>query len=117
MFAWERDLSDWHDATTRASCSNAATKSRGAQNPSGNDPATNNADPSWDWTAETISDRLNASDPRVCRDNWIIKVDDHNAIIGDAICKESLDTAVCANAAMPIKVINGHVCKHANIDW
>jgi hypothetical protein len=116
MFAGECNLADRHDAPTRTGRSDAATKSRRAQNASGNDPATNNADPTRDWAAEAISDHLDASDSSIRGHHWIIKVDDHDAIIGDAICEKSLDTAIRANAAMSIEVIDGHVRKHTNIN-
>jgi hypothetical protein len=116
MFAGECDLANRHDAATRASRSDATTKSRGARNASGNNPTINNADPTWDWAAESISNRLNSSDSRICGHHWIVKVDDHHAIIANAICKESLDATVGANAAVTIEVINGHVRKHANIN-
>jgi hypothetical protein len=116
MFPGECDLSHWHDAPTRASSSDPATKSRGAQNASGNDPATDNADPAWDWAAEAISDHLDASDSPIRGYHWIIKVDDYHAVIGNAVCEESLDAAIRANGAVSIEVINGHVRKHANIN-
>jgi hypothetical protein len=116
MFAGECNLADRHDAPTRTGRSDTATKLRRAQNASGNDPATNNADPARDWAAEAISDHLDASDSSIRGHHWIIKVDDHDAIIGDAICEESLDAAVGSNAAMSIEVINGHVRKHTNIN-
>jgi hypothetical protein len=116
VFAGECDLADRHDSPTGACSSDATTKSRGARNASGNDPAINDADPAWDWAAEAISDRLNAPDSRVCGHHWIIKVDDHHAVIGNAICEESLDAAIRANGAVSIEVVNGHVRKHANIN-
>jgi hypothetical protein len=116
MFPGECDLSHWHDAPARAGSSDPATKSRRAEYASGNDPAVNNANSTWDRAAEAISDHLDASDPPVRGHHWIIEVDDHHAVIGNAICEEALDAAVCANASMPIKVIDGNVRKHANID-
>jgi len=116
MFPGECDLADRHDASARASGGETAAKSRGAKNAGGNNPAVNNADSTWDWAAQAISDHLDASDSSICGHHWIIEVDHHHAIIGNAICEESLDAAVRANAAMSIKVINGHVRKHANIN-
>jgi hypothetical protein len=116
MFPGERDLPHWHDAPTRTSSRDPATKSCGAQNASGNDPTTDNANTTWDWAAEAISDHLDASDSAICGHHWIIEVDDHHAIIGNAICEESLHASVGANGAVSIKMINGHVRKHANIN-
>ena len=116
MFTWKCNLADRHDAPTRTSRSDTATKSRCAQNASGNDPTTDNANPTWDWAAKAISDHLDASDSSICGHHRIIKVDDHDAIIGNAICEKSLDAAVRANAAMSIEVINGDVRKYTHID-
>jgi hypothetical protein len=116
MFPGECDLSHWHDAPARAGSSDPATKLRGAQNASGNNPTTDNADPTWDRAAEAISDHLDAPDPSVRGHHWIIEVDDHHAVIGNAICEESLHASIRANGAVSIKVINGHVRKHANIN-
>jgi hypothetical protein len=116
MFPGECDLSHWHDAPARAGSRDPATKLCGAQNASGNDPTTDNADPTWDWAAEAISDHLDAPDPSICGHHWIIEVDDHHAVIGNAICEESLHASIRANGAVSIKVINGHVRKHANIN-
>jgi hypothetical protein len=116
MFPGECDLSHWHDAPARASGREAATKSRGTQYAGGNDPAVNNADPTWDWAAKAISDHLDPSDSSICGHHWIIEVNDHDAVIGNAICEESLHASIRANGAVSIKVINGHVRKHANIN-
>jgi hypothetical protein len=116
MFPWECDLSHWHDAPARASGREAAAKPRRAEYASGNDPAVNNANSTWDRAAEAISDHLDASDPSVCGHHWIIEVDDYHAVIGNAVCEESLHASIRANGAVSIKVINGHVRKHANIN-
>jgi hypothetical protein len=116
MFPGECDLSHWHDAPARAGSSDPATKSRRAEYASGNDPTTDNANSTWDRAAEAISDHLDASDPPVRGHHWIIEVDDHHAVIGNAICEESLHASIRANGAVSIKVINGHVGKHANIN-
>jgi len=116
MFPGECDLSHWHDASTRAGSRDPATKLCGAQNASGNDPTTDNANTTWDWAAEAISDHLDAPDPSVRGHHWIIEVNDHHAVIGNAICEESLHAAIRANGAVSIKMINGHVRKHANIN-
>jgi hypothetical protein len=116
MFPGECDLSHWHDAPARAGSRDPTTELCGAQNASGNDPATDNADPTWDRAAEAISNHLDASDPSICGHHWIIEVDDHDAVIGNAICEESLHASIRANGAVSIKMINGHVRKHANIN-
>jgi hypothetical protein len=116
MFSGECDLSHWHDAPARASGREAAAKSRRTQYAGGNDPAVNNANTTWDWAAEAISDHLDASDSAICGHHWIIEVDDHHTVIGNAVCEESLHASIRANGAMSIKVINGHVGKHANIN-
>jgi hypothetical protein len=116
MFSRKRDLSHRHDAPAWASGGDAAAKSRRAKHTSGNDPTVNNANPAWDRAAEAISDHLDASDPPVRGHHWIIEVDDHHAVIGNAICEESLHASIRANGAVSIKVINGHVGKHANIN-
>jgi hypothetical protein len=115
MFSGKRDLSHGHDPPTRTGGSNTATKSRRAQNASGNDPTVNNANPTWDRATQAISNHLNASNSSIRGDHWIIKVDNYHAIIGDAIGEESLHAAVRANGAVSIKVINGHIRKHPNI--
>jgi hypothetical protein len=116
MFSRKRDLSHRHDAPAWASGGDAAAKSRRAKHTSGNDPTVNNANPAWDRATQAISDHLDASDPPVRGHHWIIEVDDHHAVIGNAICEESLHASIRANGAVSIKVINGHVGKHANIN-
>jgi hypothetical protein len=116
MFPGECDLSHWHDAPARASGREAAAKSRRAEYASGNDPAVNNANSTWDRAAEAISDHLDAPDSAIRGHHGIIKVDDHHAIVRDAICEESLHAAIRANGAVSIEVINGHIRKHPNIN-
>jgi hypothetical protein len=116
VFSRQRNLSNRHDAPAWASGSHATTESRGAEYTSGNDPTVNNADAPWYRTTQTVADRLNAPNAGIRCNHWIIEVDDHHAIIGNAVCEESLHAAVGPNASMPIQVINGHVREHANID-
>jgi hypothetical protein len=116
MFSGKRDLSHWHDAPAWASGGDTAAKSRRAKHTSGNDPAVNNANSAWDRATQAISNHLDAPDSAIRGHHGIIKVDDHHAIVRDAICEESLHAAIRANGAVSIEVINGHVRKHANID-
>jgi hypothetical protein len=116
MFSWECDLADRHDAPTRPCRSDPTAKSWSAQNACGNDPTVMNANPSWDRATQAISDHLDAPDPSIRGHHGIIKVDDHHAIISNTVCKETLDAAVGTNGAMSIKVIDGYVCKDADIN-
>jgi hypothetical protein len=116
MFPGECDLSHWHDAPARAGSSDPATKSRRAKHTSGNDPTVNNANPAWDRATQAISDHLDAPNSAIRGDHGIVKVDDHHAIVRDAICEESLHAAIRANGAVSIEVINGHIRKHPNIN-
>jgi hypothetical protein len=116
MFSRKRDLSHRHDAPAWASGGDAAAKSRRAKHTSGNDPTVNNANPAWDRATQAISDHLDAPNSAIRGDHGIVKVDDHHAIVRDAICEESLHAAIRANGAVSIEVINGHIRKHPNIN-
>jgi hypothetical protein len=116
MFSRKRDLSHRHDAPARTSGGDTAAKSRRAKDASGNNPSINNADPTGDWATQAIADHLNSSNSSICRHYGIIKVDDHDAIVGNAICEKSLHAAIRADSAVSIEVVSGHVRKHANIN-
>jgi hypothetical protein len=116
MFSGKRDLSHRHDAPAWSSGGDTAAKSRRAKNTGGNDPTVNNANPTWDRAAQAISDHLDAPNSAIRGHHGIIKVDDHHAIVRDAICEESLHAAIRANGAVSIEVVNGHVRKHPNIN-
>jgi hypothetical protein len=115
MFPRKGDLAHRHDATARASSSGTTAVPWRTEHSSGNNPSINNADPAWDRAAQAISDRLNAPNARIGGNHRIIEVDHHHAVIGNAVSQQSLDAAIRANAAMPIKVIHGYVRKDPNI--
>jgi hypothetical protein len=116
MSAGERDLADRHNPATGSSSRDAAAISCRAWHTGGNNPAINNADPTRNRVAEPISDRLDPPDPSERRYHWVIKVDDHHPIVGNAFCEEALDGAVGANRAVAIEMINSDVRKDTNIE-
>ena len=116
MIPGECNFAHRHDASARTSGGGTATKSWSTENASGNDPAVYDTDPSWDRITKAIPDHLYASDSPIRSNHWIIEVDHHYAIVSDAIGEKSLHAAIRANGAVSIKVIDGHVRKHANVN-
>jgi hypothetical protein len=116
VFSWECDLADRHDASAGPCRSGAAAKTWSTKNARGNDPTIKDADSARDWAAQSIPHSLNASDSGIRGNHWIVKIDHHHPIVSNAVGKETLDAAVGTDGAMSIKVIHGHVGKHANIN-
>jgi hypothetical protein len=115
MFTGKRNLPDRHDAPTRSRRSDPTAKSRSTWDTCRNDPPINNANPARNWTGKAIPDGLHPPNARIRGHYWVIKIDDHDAVIGDPIGEKALHAAVRANAAVAIKVINSDIREHTHI--
>jgi hypothetical protein len=105
----EGDLINWHDPAPRTRPGNSPTEACGARHTSRNDPAVNDPDASWHWTIAAISNSGHTPNPSKPRRDWVIEIDDQNAIRIYAVGEEALHLPIPLNTAVTIKMIDRNV--------